>query len=110
MTATIQAYGAIVTPFTIQKAVALSGLEFHIPLAQLLSLEAVALMTFTVKEVLVDIPKKNFEPFQTKHTLYGIPIVLDKTVSDGVIELRLGDQVLSRIENLAVPCGMETQQ
>lgn len=99
-----------ISPFVVQKAMALSGLEWHIPLAQLLALEACALMNFTVQNVLVDIPSKNFAPMETKHTLYGLPIVIDKSMPDTEMELRLGDQVIYRIVNLPVPTGMETQQ
>lgn len=106
----LNGYNFAITPFTVQVAVALSGIEWHLSLAQLMALEAAALMSFTVQNVLVDIPRKDFTPMETKHTLYGIPIVIDREMPDSQMELRLGDQVLYRIENLAIPCIMGNQK
>ena len=39
--------------------------------------------------------------------LFDIPVCIDEELPEGVIELRLYGDVLTRIENLAVPIGME---
>lgn len=101
--------GFSINPFMVQKSIALSGLEFHMSLAQLMALDMMAFQTFTVKEkeVLTELNAiPEVMPWNTKHTLCGIPIIVDKKMQDGQIELHLGDQVLSRIENLAIPCDM----
>lgn len=99
--------GMCITPFTISKAIALSGLELHMSLAQLLSLEAMSMQSFTVKEVLEDLKPAAVPeiPWETKHTLCGVPIIVNKKMCETTIELCLGEQVLMRIENLAIPCG-----
>lgn len=85
-----------------------SGLVWALPKAQHVALEGLALMNpVELKKIVTDKGEEIFSILPVAHTLSGLPMTLDNSLPSGTIELRLGDQVLYRIENLAVPCGME---
>lgn len=106
---TLNANSFPVTPSIVDIALAKSGLEWVMSRAQQRAIEIYALQSFV--ELTVEKPadveriKISFPP--VTRLMAGIPIVVDQTIPDGVIELRHGSKVLGRIENLAIPCGME---
>lgn len=110
---TLNNFGMSVTPFTIDKALMLSGLEWHLPLAQIAALEANALSDTTQVSIVLDGKAAQIRIPKTlpRLTIGGIPMVLDKTLRDSVMELRGPDRFLiARIEGLAVPVHMESKQ
>jgi hypothetical protein len=108
---TLNAHRFAVTPYVCIAALAQSGLKWAMPLAQHLALEQLALCTpieITHATAKAGDGKDLFSILPPLRTLCGLPSILDETLPPDVIELRREDDVLFRIESLAIPCSLAT--
>lgn len=100
----INIHQLVVTPGVMLRALTVAGLKWVMPTAQQLSLMHWSLNT--LNSVIVVNKEKLPQP-PLVSTLLGVPVALDDTLPNDVIELRRGDEVLVRIEGLAIPAGFE---
>lgn len=86
-----------------------SGLRWKMPLAQLEMLERNAINEkFTIISEVTTVTEgvEELMKFKGKHTLMGLPIIVYHDAANfGYIDLCLDDDVIARIECLAVPFG-----
>jgi len=77
-----------ITPGLLIKALAWSGLKWHMHVAQF-----------------VDIVLNELSPFVGERTFMGIPIQLSEDMPLSTIELMLDGEVIYKIESLSIPSG-----
>lgn len=90
--------GAVITKALVLRA--LFELSWHIPTAQLFQLER---QVFNSEPTIVTEEKNELAIPQTKLTLFGIPVQVDNTIPNSVIELRHNGERLFTIDNLGIP-------
>lgn len=98
----INANGSALTPFIVSHALAESGLHWLMNIDQQIALDSLFVHLAEViayKESVTD----RMEGLALYRTLVGIPVRISKDATLGSIELHRGDEVLVRIENLAIP-------
>lgn len=113
----VSAYSSAITPAMLSVAVAQSGVRWAVSRAQWVSLQYMAYMQVAITwkdavtvEVKEEERKALLEAFERARpdTMLGLPLVVDDTLPPSFLELRRDDEVLCRIESLAIPCGMDT--
>ena len=106
---TLNANSSSMDPATCDLALIVAGLKWAIPTAQHIALQNLAFG----KPVSITQEKKEGDSASPRlaavkvRTLRGIPSSIDDALPPTVIELRCHDEVLARIENLALPMGSE---
>lgn len=104
---TINANNCAINPAIVGLAVTQSDFLWALSLEQHHALENLALVQPIELSRTVENGEERIKLLPTYKTLDGIPSTIDKNLPPGSIELRFGAEVLARIENLAIPCGME---
>jgi hypothetical protein len=99
----INANGVCITPELLIKALAWSGLKWRMHMAQVVSLESQSLR-HAVETQSTQILNE-LSPFLGERTLMGIPVQLSEDVPTGTIELLLNEEVIYKMEALAIPSG-----
>jgi len=89
----------------LQVLVSRSGLSWRLHPAQWTAIENQIFVALC--DIVDEISLDGVVPVNTVRMLSGLPVHVDETAPRHWIELHLGDQVIARIENLAIPCGME---
>lgn len=85
------------------RAMLKSGMNWRMHPAQLNGMQYMSARTQTRTEEM----KQDLDDVIPGITFLGVPVQLDKDMHKGWIELRLKDQIIHRIENLAVPMGWD---